>query len=66
MFEPMESSSVQFGSVFTIFKKRNQTKLVGLVWFGSIWLIYLFENTIKKIHIFTNLYFMHTTYSNIS
>ena len=47
--------SVWFG--FTIFQKRNRTKLVGLVR-----LIGLLENTIKKIHIFTDLNFMSTTY----
>ena len=52
----MKSSSVQFGLVFTIFQRRNLTKLVGLVQVRSVRLIGLFENTIKKIHIFINLY----------
>jgi len=62
----MKYSLDQFGSGFTVFQKRNQTKLIVLVRFGSVQLIGLFKNTIKKIHIFTNLYFMHTTYSNIA
>lgn len=34
MFEPMKSLSIQFGLVFNVFQKRNQTKLVGLDRFG--------------------------------
>lgn len=54
---PMKSLSVHFGSVFTFFQKRNRTKLIGLVR-----LINLFDNIIQKIHILTNLYFIHKTY----
>jgi len=60
------TNKIFIGSVFTVFEKRNRSKLTGLVRIGSVRFISLFENTIKKNYIFTNLYFMHTTYSNIS
>jgi len=50
--EPMKSSLVQFGLVFTIFQRRNLTKLVSLVRVGSVCL----KIQLKKIHIFINLY----------
>jgi len=48
----MKPSSVRIGSVFIVFQKRNQIKLIGLVR-----LIGLFKNTIKKkIHILTKYF----------
>ena len=62
MSEPMKRSSVRFGSVSTVFQKRNRTKLIGLDWFG--WSVCLIIQ-LKKIHILTKI-FHRTLYNCIS
>jgi len=44
----MKLLSVWISLVFTVFQKRNRTKLIGLDWFG--WSVYL-KIQLKKIHI---------------
>jgi len=59
----MKPSSVRFGSVFTIFQKRNRTKLIGLVRFELVRLIGLLKNTTKKIHIyFPGIHYLFSIY----
>ena len=53
MFEPKKPSLVWIGSVFTVFQKRNRTKLIGLDWFG--WSVYL-KIQLKKNHILTKYF----------
>ena len=61
----MKLISVWIGLVFTVFQKRNRTKLIGLVWFGLVWLVGLFKNTIKK-NSYSHKIFHRTLYNCIS
>ena len=47
----VQTNEIFIGLVwFLLFQKRSRTKLVGSVWFGSVRLIGLLENTIKKFN----------------
>jgi len=65
MSKPIKPSTVWIGSVFTVFQKRNRTKLISLVRFGLVQLIGLFKNTIKK-NSYSHKIFHRTLYNCIS
>lgn len=63
--ESMKPSSVWIGSIFTVFQKRNRTKLIGLVRIWLVQLIGLIKNTIKK-NSYSDKIFYRTLYNFIS